>query len=81
MALEITLSIEAGIVILQKFFIGNQEFCYSIYNFFQLQENKTEIRVMIVVRRDLLNKIVMEYKINLVNHLYFIFYKIQKLDW
>lgn len=80
MVLEIALSIGARLVILQEPFIGNRELAHSAFNIYWLQRNKTTIRVMIVVRNDLLDKIVVEYRTNLVNHSYFILLKVRNLD-
>lgn len=49
-ALETALSIKAGIVILQKPFIGNQEISYSTFNYYWSQEKKSEIRLVTVIR-------------------------------
>ena len=38
------------------------------------------MRVMTAVRKDLLNKIVIEHRTDLVNHPYFILFEIQDLD-
>lgn len=79
-ALEIALDIQAGIILLQEPFIGNWKLVYSAFNFYWLQRDKTAIRVMMVVKKDLLNKIVIEYKTDLVNYSYFIFFEIQDLN-
>ncbi len=62
MALETALSIGAGIVMLQEPFIGNRELCHSAFNFYWPQGNRTEIRAMTAVRRDLQDKIVVEHR-------------------
>lgn len=38
------------------------------------------MKVMIIVRKNLVDKIVVDYKIDLVNHLYFMLLEIQRLD-
>lgn len=81
MTLETALSIGAGIVMLQEPFIGNRELCHSAFNFYWPEGNKTEIRVMTAVRRDLLDKIMMEHRTDLVNHPCFILLEIRELDW
>lgn len=80
-ALKTRLSVGAGIVMLQKPFMSNRELCHSAFNFYWPQGNRTEIRVITVVRRDLLDKIVVEHKTDLVNHSYFILFEIRELDW
>lgn len=79
--LKTVLSIETRIILLQKPFISNPELCHSAFKFYWLQRNKTKIKVIIIVRKDLLNQILIKYRINLVNYLYFTFFKIRKLDW
>ena len=50
MALETALSIKTGIIILQKLFIGNQEISHSTFNYYWLQEERLEIRLVTVIR-------------------------------
>lgn len=50
MALEMALSIKAGIVILQKLFIGNQEISHNTFNHYWPQEKRSEIRLVTVIR-------------------------------
>lgn len=80
MILEIVLSIETKIILLQKPFIDNQELIYNSFNFYEQQANRTESKNMTVVRRDLLDKIIVEHRIDLINYLYFMLFKIQDLD-
>ncbi len=58
MALETALSVEAGIVLVQKLFIGNREICYSGFNFYWPSGERKETRVMTAVRKDLGDKII-----------------------
>ncbi len=80
MALEIALNIGARIVMLQELFIGNREPSYSTFNLYWPQGDRTAIRVMTAMRRDLVNKIVVEHRTDLVNDLYFILLEIWDLD-
>lgn len=80
MALEIILNIKAELVILQELFIGNQKLVYSAFNFYWPQGKRIAMRVMTTVKKDLLDKITIEHRINLINHPYFILFKIQNLD-
>lgn len=80
MPFKTALTIEAEIVMLQELFISNQKLIHSIFNFYWLQRNRIVIRVMTVVRRNLLDKIVVEYRIDLINYPYFIFLEIRDLD-
>ena len=80
MALETALDIGAGIALLQEPFIGNRELAHSAFNFYWPQADKAAIRVVTVVRKDLLDKIVVEHRTDLVNHPYFVFLEIRDLD-
>lgn len=80
MALKIVLNIQTKIILLQKLFIGNWELVHSTFNFYWLLRDRTTIRVIIEVRKNLLDKIVIEHKTNLVNYFYFISLEIQDLN-
>ena len=80
MALEAALDIGAGIIMLQEPFIGNRELIYSAFNFYWLQGERTVIRVMTTIRKDLLDMIVVEHRTDLVNHPYFTLLEIRDLD-
>ncbi len=80
MALEIALNVGTGIIILQKPFIGNRELSHSIFNLYWPQRDRTAIRIMTAVRRDLVNKIIVEHKTDLVNHPYFMLLEIRDLN-
>lgn len=80
MALETALSVEAGIVIVQELFIGNREISHIGFNFYWPQGEKKNIRVMTAVRKDLIDKIMIDHRTNLVNHLYFMLLEIWELD-
>lgn len=76
MALKTILDLGAEIIILQELFIGNQELVHSTFNFYWPQGKKTVIRVMTAVKKDLLDKIVLEHRTELVNHFYITLLKI-----
>ena len=80
MALETALNIGAGTVILQVPFIGNRELSHSASNFYWPQGDRTAIKVVTTVRKDLLDKIVVEHRTDLVNHPYFVLLEIRDLD-
>ena len=80
MALETALSITAEMVMLQKPFIGNREISHSVFNFYWPQGNRSEIRVVTAIRKDLMDKLVIENRTDLVNHPYFILLEIWELD-
>ncbi len=78
--LKTTLNLEAGIVIVQKPFIDNQEICYSRLNLYLSQRERKNIRVMIGVRKDLLDKFLVDHRTDLINHLYIILLEIHEFD-
>ena len=80
MALEIALNIRAGIIMVYELFIGNQEISQSKFNFYWPKEKKKNIRVMMAIRKELVDKIIVDYWINLVNHSYFMLLEIWELD-
>ena len=80
MALEIALNIRAGIIMLQEPFIGNRELAHNAFNFYWPQGDRTAIRVMTAVRKDLLDKIFVEHRTDLINQPYFVLLEIWDLD-
>ena len=80
MALETALSIKVGIVMLQESFIGNREISHSAFNFYWPQGERSEIRVVTALRIDLMDKLIIENRTDLVNHPYFILLIIRELD-
>lgn len=80
MALETAFTIKAGMVMLQEPFLGNRELSHSAFNFYWPQGERSEIRVMTAIRKDLVDKFVVENRTNLVNHPYFILLEIRELD-
>ncbi len=80
MALETTLTIKAGMVMLQELFIGNRELSHSAFNFYWPQGERSEIRMVTAIRKDLTDKLVVENRTDLVNHPNFILLEIWELD-
>ena len=80
MALETALSIGAGIVMVQEPFIGSREICHNGFNFYWPQGERKEIRVMTAVRKDFVDKIVVDHRTDLLNHPYFMLLEIRELD-
>lgn len=76
MALEMALSVETSIVIIQKLFIGNQEISHSKFNFFWPQSERKNIRVMMAVRKNVADKIIVDHRTNIINHPYFLLIEI-----
>lgn len=65
---------------IQELFISSQEICHSRFNFYWLSGKKKKIQVMIVVEKDLGDKIIADHRTDLIYHLYFLLYKIRKVD-
>lgn len=60
-------------------FIDSQELRQSKFNFYCQKRETNDIRVMTVVRKNLVYKIVIDHKIDLISHLYFRLLEICKL--
>lgn len=75
MVLETGLSTKADIIMIQEPFIGNWEISHSGFNFYWPQGKKKNIRVMTIMRKTLVNNIVIDYRTNLINYFYFILLK------
>ena len=73
--MEIALSEKASIIMIQEQFIGNQEIFYSGFNFYWLQGEKKNIRIITGMKKNLVDKIVIDYRTDLINHLYFMLLK------
>lgn len=80
MTLKTSLNVTEGIVMILEPFIGNQEICNSGFNFYWLQKEKKEIRVITAIQKDFADKIIVEYITDFINHPYFMSLKICKLD-
>ena len=78
-ALEAALEIGAGLVCLQEPFIGKKTLAYTAFNFYWPRGVRTEARVLTAVRKDILNKIVVENRSDLVDHPYFLAMDIREL--
>lgn len=72
MVLEIAISIRA---------ISNWEICHSKFNFYCLPKERKEIRVVTAVRKDLRDKIMVDYRTDFIHHQYFILFEICKLNF
>lgn len=80
MALETAICVEAGIVMIQESFVGNREISHSGFSFYWPQGRRKKIRVMIAIKKDLVDKIVVDHRTDLINHPYFILLEIRELD-
>ncbi len=79
LSLETALSLEAGIVCLQEPFIGKRNISHGAFNFYWLGGERTESRVLTAVKKKLVDKIIVENRIDLIDHPYFLALDIQDL--
>ena len=78
--LEMSLSIGAGIVCLQEPFIGNRSITHSAFNFYWPGGLRNEARVLTAVKKELVNKIIVDNRTDLVDHPYFLTLDIRDID-
>ena len=67
-SLEAALSIGAEIICLQQLFIENKSITHSVFNFYWLRRLKTEARVLTAVKKELVDKIIVENMTDLIDH-------------
>ena len=79
-SLEAALSIGAGIVCLQEPFIGNRSITHSAFNFYWPGGLRTEARVLTAVKKELVDKIIVENRTDLIDHPYFLALDIRDMD-
>lgn len=74
------LSIGAWLICLQEPFLGNKNIAHSALNFYRLGGVRSEARVLTAVKKDLVNKITVENRSDLVDHPYFLALDIRDID-
>ena len=79
-SLETAISVEAGIVCLQEPFLGNRNITHSAFNFYWPGGSRTDARVLTAVKKELVNKIIVENRTDLVNYPYFLALDIWDID-
>jgi ribonuclease HI len=79
-ALESALEIGAGVVCIQEPFIGKKVLIHSAFNLYWPSGCRKDLRVMTAVRRDILNRVVVESRSDIVNHPYCLTLDIQELS-
>lgn len=80
MVLKTELNIEPRIALLLEPIISYRKLAYSAFNFYWPQLDKVAISVMTIVKKDLLDKILVEHKTELINPSYFVFLEIRDID-
>lgn len=79
-ALETSLSIGARIACLQEPFIGNRSISHSAFNFYWPGGLRNEARVLTAVKKELMSRIVVGNRTDLVDHPYFLALDIRDID-
>lgn len=71
-ALEVGLGLNASVVYIQKSFMENRNISHAEFNLYWPfgTENRKDIRVLMAVKKDILSKIVIKNRTNLVDHPY-----------
>lgn len=81
MVLEPAIAIVARIVMIQERFISSQELAHGGFsNLYWLQGEKQEIRVIVVIKKDLVNKIMVYYRTDPIDLPYFMLLEIFELS-
>ena len=80
-ALETALGLGASIVCIQEPFIGNRSISHSGFNLYWpiAGENRRDIRVLTAVRKEIVNNVVLDNRLDLANHLYSLVLDIKEL--
>ena len=81
-ALEAGLGLNASVVCIQKPFMRNRSLAHSGFNLYWPSgtDNRKDMRVLIVVRKDILSRVVIENRKDLVSHPYCVVLDIRELD-
>ena len=71
-ALEASIGLDAGIVCIQEPFLGNRDISHSGFNLYWPAgtDNQKDMRVLVAVKKDILNRVIMENWTNLISHPY-----------
>ncbi len=80
--LEAGLGLETSVICIQEPFLGNRSLAHTGFNLYWPSEtdNRKDIRVLIAVRKDILNKVIVENCTDLVSHPYCIALDIRELS-
>ena len=80
--LEAGLGREALIVYIQKPFLGNHSFVYIKFYLYWLSgtDKRKNVQVLVAIRKDIFNKVIIKNYIDLVRHLYYIILDIKELN-
>ena len=71
-SLETAISVGADIICFQELFLGNKNITHSTFNFYYLERSKTDARILMALKKELVNKIIIENWTDLLNYPYFL---------
>ena len=79
-ALEAGLGLNAGVVCIQEPFLGKKNLAYAGFNLYWpvKAHDREDNQVLIAVKKDILNKTIVQNQTDLVSHLYYIVLDIMK---
>lgn len=79
--LEAKLDFDVAVVCIQKTFLGNQSIFNSGFNLYQpfRTNNQKDMQVLVAVRKNIFNKVIIDNQTDLVSYLYCLVLNIQKL--
>lgn len=80
MALKTAIILGAGIVMIQEPFIDNREISHRGFNLYWPQGERKEIRAMTAIKKDMVNKIVIDHRTDFINYPYFMPLEIRELN-
>lgn len=80
--LKAGLGLETSIIFIQKLFLQNCSFAYVGFNLYRLfrTDNQRDKQVLIVVKKDILNRVIIDNQIDLISHLYYFCSNIQEIN-
>lgn len=78
--LETLLRIGIGIVYRQELFIWNKSITHSTFNFYWLEGLRNDARVFTAIKKELINKIIVDNRTDLGDYLYFLILDIRDID-
>ena len=80
--LEAGLGLEASIICIQKLFLRNRSLAYVGFNFYWLSgtDNQRDMQVLIAVKKDILNKVIIVNQMDTIKHPYCLYLDIKEFD-
>ena len=78
--LEAALQLKTDIVCLQEFFIERRNLIHAIFSQYWSEDSRIEARVMIAIRKNILNRMMMNNRTDLIAHSYFLTINVRKIN-